>query len=97
MAGPDPRALAPDGPQRAARRRLVGAVFDMDGTLTVPNLDFQEMYRRVGCETKDILSEIETWPEDRRARANAIVHEMEQARSIHWFPYDPVRVVNADP
>ena len=78
MAGPDPRASAPDGPQRAARRRLVGAVFDMDGTLTVPNLDFQEMYRRVGCETKDILSEIETWPEDRRARANAIVHEMEQ-------------------
>jgi uridine kinase len=23
-----------------------------------------------------------------------IIH---QARSIHWFPYDPVRVVNADP
>ena len=20
-----------------------------------------------------------------------------QVRSIHWFPYDPVRVVNADP
>jgi len=27
---------------------LRGVVFDMDGTLTVPNLDFAEMYRRAG-------------------------------------------------
>ena len=27
-------------------KRLRGVVFDMDGTLTVPNLDFTEMYRR---------------------------------------------------
>ena len=29
----------------AARRRLRGVIFDMDGTLTVPNHDFAEMYR----------------------------------------------------
>jgi len=58
--------------------KLRGAVFDMDGTLTVPNLDFQEMYRRVGCLTKDILSEIDGWPEDRRKRANEVIYEMEQ-------------------
>ena len=35
------------------------------------------MYRRVGCETKDILTEIEGWSEAERARAYAIIHEME--------------------
>lgn len=59
-------------------RVLRGAVFDMDGTLTVPNLDFQEMYRRVGCKTKDILSEIEGWPEDKQKKANEVIFEMEQ-------------------
>ena len=61
----------------AARRRLRGVIFDMDGTLTVPNHDFAEMYRRVGCETKDILTEIEGWSEAERERAYAIIHEME--------------------
>lgn len=59
-------------------RVLRGAVFDMDGTLTVPNLDFQEMYRRVGCKTKDILSEIDGWPEDKQKKANEVIFEMEQ-------------------
>lgn len=44
----------------------------------MPNLDFAELYRRVGCQTKDILSEIDGWPEDRRARANEVIYEMEQ-------------------
>ena len=57
---------------------LRGAVFDMDGTLTVPNLDFAEMYRRVGCKTKDILSEIDGWPEDKQRVANEVIYEMEQ-------------------
>jgi HAD superfamily hydrolase (TIGR01549 family) len=61
----------------AARRRLRGVIFDMDGTLTVPNHDFAEMYRRVGCETKDILTEIEGWSEAERERAYAIIHETE--------------------
>jgi hypothetical protein len=32
----------------ASRPVLRGVIFDMDGTLTKPNLDFTEMYRRVG-------------------------------------------------
>ena len=59
-------------------RLLRGAVFDMDGTLTVPNLDFAEMYRRVGCKTKDILSEIEGWPEEQQKKAHEVIYEMEQ-------------------
>ena len=62
----------------SGKRVLRGAVFDMDGTLTVPNLDFGEMYRRVGCKTKDILSEIEGWPEEKQKAANAVIYEMEQ-------------------
>ena len=31
----------------ASRPVLRGVIFDMDGTLTKPNLDFTEMYRRV--------------------------------------------------
>ena len=66
-----------EAPAPAERRVLRGVIFDMDGTLTVPNHDFAEMYRRVGCKTRDILTEIESWPEDERKRANDIIHEME--------------------
>jgi FMN phosphatase YigB (HAD superfamily) len=52
-------------------------IFDMDGTLTVPNHDFALMYERVGCVTGDILTEIDTWDATRKARAEAIIHEME--------------------
>ena len=35
------------GMATASRPVLRGVIFDMDGTLTKPNLDFTEMYRRV--------------------------------------------------
>ena len=71
------RATATTSAMGSTARTLRGVIMDMDGTLTVPNHDFAEMYRRVGCKTKDILTEIEGWPEAERARANAIIHEME--------------------
>eukprot|EP00897_Mesotaenium_endlicherianum_P009903 jgi/Mesen1/8941/ME000552S08446 len=61
----------------AAKTILRGVVFDMDGTLTVPCIDFKEMYRRVGSETTDILHEIESWPPERQERAYKIITEME--------------------
>ena len=60
-----------------SRPTLRGVIFDMDGTLTVPNHDFALMYERVGCVTGDILTEIDTWDATRKARAEAIIHEME--------------------
>ena len=60
-----------------SRPTLRGVIFDMDGTLTVPNHDFARMYERVGCVTNDILTEIDTWDAARKARAEAIIHEME--------------------
>ena len=45
------------------RPTLRGVVFDMDGTLTVPNLDFGEMYRRCGVsKDDDILAAIARMP-----------------------------------
>ena len=47
-----------DDRQTPPKIPLRGVVFDMDGTLTVPNLDFDEMYRRAGLVMgkDDILS-----------------------------------------
>jgi hypothetical protein len=30
-------------------------------------------------------------------RLHEFFHERDEVRSIHWFPYDRVAVVNADP
>lgn len=62
---------------RAQPRVLRGVVFDMDGTLTVPCIDFVEMRRRVGATTGDILHEIDQWEDDRRAEAYRVIGEIE--------------------
>lgn len=65
--------------------RLRGVVFDMDGTLTVPNLDFGEMYRRAGVpKGEDILAP--RWRDD--PTASAVVEEMEEEgrRTLRIMP-----------
>lgn len=57
----------------------------MDGTLTVPNLDFAEMYRRAGVpKGEDILSA--KWRSD--TTAQAVVEEMEEEgrRTLRLMP-----------
>lgn len=64
---------------RESAPRLAGVVFDMDGTLTKPNLDFGKMYDRCGVDrSRDILEEVAAMPADQRDRANAIIEEMEE-------------------
>jgi len=68
---------------------LRGVVFDMDGTLTKPNLDFVEMYRRCGVDrSTDILAAIASMPPAEAAAANAVVDEMEAEgrRTLELFP-----------
>lgn len=67
MSGERPTPAAP----------LQGVIFDMDGTLTVPVIDFVRMRERVGILQGDILAELRRWPADRRARGFAIIEEIE--------------------
>ncbi|KAL6571366.1 hypothetical protein OROHE_003009 [Orobanche hederae] len=69
---------------------LRGVVFDMDGTLTVPVIDFPAMYRAVLGEEEyvkiksetpsgiDILHQIETWSPDKQKRAYEIIADFEK-------------------
>ena len=62
----------------SGRPVLRGVVFDMDGTLTIPNLDFKEMYGRCGVDnSKDILEEVAAMPKEQQLAANRIIEEME--------------------
>lgn len=77
------------GPARKAVLR--GVVFDMDGTLTVPVIDFGAMYREVlGEQTYaalragsphgsiDILHHIETWAPPAQRKAYEVIARFEQ-------------------
>ena len=56
-----------------------GVIFDMDGTLTVPVIDFAAMRRRVGVgQTGDILDIIKTWDTDRQEQAKKILADIEE-------------------
>ena len=50
----------------------------MDGTITVPNLDFAAMYERCNVPlSEDLLAAIRAMPSDEQAAANAVIDEME--------------------
>ena len=57
---------------------LRGVIFDMDGTLTAPAIDFAEMRRRLGIPAGDILVTINAWSEADRLAAYAIIEEIEE-------------------
>ncbi|KAJ8497661.1 hypothetical protein OPV22_008213 [Ensete ventricosum] len=78
-----------DGGDGSAKKgRLRGLVFDMDGTLTVPVIDFGAMYRAVLGEKGyaasasgggvDILHHIEAWPPPEQQRAYEIIAQFER-------------------
>ncbi|TMW91098.1 hypothetical protein EJD97_014786 [Solanum chilense] len=74
----------------SSKPRLKGIVFDMDGTLTVPVIDFQAMYRAVlghdeylAVKSKnpsgiDILHHIESWSPDKQCRAYEVIADYEK-------------------
>nr|VDC88879.1 unnamed protein product [Brassica oleracea] len=73
-----------------AKSRLRGVVFDMDGTLTVPVIDFAAMYRSVLGEDEykrikaesptgiDILHHIESWSVDKQQKAYETIADFEK-------------------
>eukprot|EP00567_Pseudictyota_dubia_P006123 CAMPEP_0197457196 /NCGR_PEP_ID=MMETSP1175-20131217/45372_1 /TAXON_ID=1003142 /ORGANISM="Triceratium dubium, Strain CCMP147" /LENGTH=391 /DNA_ID=CAMNT_0042991481 /DNA_START=227 /DNA_END=1402 /DNA_ORIENTATION=+ len=71
------------------RPTLRGVVFDMDGTLTIPNLDFDEMYRRCNVSrSEDILAAVSTMDATQAAEAQSIIEEMEEEgrRTLRLMP-----------
>uniref|UniRef100_A0A5B7BC70 Haloacid dehalogenase-like hydrolase domain-containing protein n=1 Tax=Davidia involucrata TaxID=16924 RepID=A0A5B7BC70_DAVIN len=70
--------------------RLRGVVFDMDGTLTVPVIDFQAMYKAVLGEEEylavrsrspsgiDILHQIENWSPEKQQKAYETIADFER-------------------
>ncbi|GMH18767.1 hypothetical protein Nepgr_020608 [Nepenthes gracilis] len=73
-----------------SKARIRGVVFDMDGTLTVPVIDFKSMYKAVLGEEKyfavtssnpagvDILQHIENWSPPEQQKANEIIIDFER-------------------
>uniref|UniRef100_A0A803MVG0 Uncharacterized protein n=2 Tax=Chenopodium quinoa TaxID=63459 RepID=A0A803MVG0_CHEQI len=73
-----------------SKARLRGVVFDMDGTLTVPVIDFPAMYKAVLGEEQynsmksqnpsgiDILHHIQTWNPVQQQKAYEIIADFER-------------------
>jgi len=55
-----------------------GIIFDMDGTLTLPSIDFASVRRDLGIESGDILEAIATWSKDNQAKAWNLIEKYEE-------------------
>jgi HAD superfamily hydrolase (TIGR01549 family) len=55
-----------------------GIIFDMDGTLTVPTLDFAAMRREIGAGPGDLVTHISALPPVERDRAWAVIDRHEE-------------------
>ncbi|KAL9226041.1 hypothetical protein vseg_001896 [Gypsophila vaccaria] len=83
-------AVLPAITPAAQKPRLLGVVFDMDGTLTVPVIDFPAMYKAVLGEDQylsikaqnpsgiDILHLIENWSSPLQQKAYEIIADFER-------------------
>ncbi|XP_057830493.2 haloacid dehalogenase-like hydrolase domain-containing protein At2g33255 [Cryptomeria japonica] len=71
------------------KRKVRGIVFDMDGTLTLPAIDFPQMYRAVlgddhpdiksgRVSSIDILQEIQDWSPEKQNKAYEIITDYER-------------------
>jgi HAD superfamily hydrolase (TIGR01549 family) len=62
-----------------AKAGYQGVVFDMDGTLTLPTLDFARMRRELGLGPGDLAQQILALSASRQAEAWAVVERHEEA------------------
>lgn len=73
------RSSAASGQEHGPLERIKAVIFDMDGTLTVPVLNFLEMRSRLGLRPEqDILPTIQALPATERERAMAVIEELEE-------------------
>lgn len=76
--------------------RYKGIIFDMDGTLTVPLLDFNRMRFDLGItDDKDIAEVIESWPEPRRTQGWQLIERHEkEASAFNQLQPDALEVLS---
>ena len=62
---------------------IEGVIFDLDGTITRPLLDFARIRREISADDGPVWEYIQSLPPFRRARAEAVLvrHELEVART----------------
>ncbi len=60
------------------KRPVSGVIFDLDGTLTKPVIDFSAMRRRLGIPEGDILAAVRSWPEERCREGMRVIEEIEE-------------------
>lgn len=59
-------------------KKIKGLIFDMDGTLTVPLIDFRQIRRELDAPDGEDLAElINSWPEPRRTHAWKLIEKYE--------------------
>ena len=59
--------------------QIKGLIFDMDGTLTVPLLDFKQIRRELNApDGEDLAETINSWPEPRRSQAWKVIGKYER-------------------
>ena len=63
--------------------KIAAVIFDLDGTLTQPYLDFDQIRAEIGQIQGPILEAMETMPCDQRRRAEEILHRHEQQAAKH--------------
>ncbi|MFQ5491133.1 MAG: HAD family hydrolase [Phycisphaerae bacterium] len=60
----------------------VAVIFDLDGTLTVPNLDFDDIRRELGLDRVPVLEAMAKMDAEHRAQAAAVL-ERHEKRAAH--------------
>lgn len=60
-----------------------GLIFDMDGTLTVPHMDFQALRRELGIMAGDIVDHLKSADERERQRMETILHRFEEDAAVN--------------
>jgi HAD superfamily hydrolase (TIGR01549 family) len=60
-----------------------GLILDMDGTLTVPHIDFQALRREMGIMVGDIVDHLKSADEHERQRLEMILHRFEEDAAVN--------------
>lgn len=60
-----------------------GIIFDMDGTLTEPHIDFLALRRELGVMAGDIVDHLKSVDEAERRRLEVILHRFEEEAAVN--------------